>query len=49
MDIMSLIEEIIEDKESLNERYIEVPDPDNINETILIHKGFEEFLDYDDC
>jgi len=29
------------------ERYIEVPDPDNIGETILVHQGFEEFLDYE--
>jgi len=40
-------EEALKEAKAYNERYIEVPDPDNIGETILVHQGFEEFLDYE--
>ncbi len=40
-------DDMLKDVKRVEDTYIEVPDPDNIGETILVHKDFEEFLDYD--
>ena len=39
-----LINEIREESNRLNDLYVEVPDPDDPDETILVHKGFEDLV-----
>lgn len=45
--LQQYLQNLREEQEYLDDLYIEVPDPDNSEETILVYKGFEDII-YDE-
>ena len=37
-------QQILQDALEFDKRYIEVPDPDNPEDTIVVYKGFEDII-----